>query len=102
MGILWHKSIGVIPVEGIESDRLCAVQFSVGVGSLITVVGVYLPCIDQGLGCYTSHLIGLENVVNESLFLGSVIVLGDLNTRLGALGGVRGRGPANAQGVLVS
>ena len=104
MGILWHKSIDAVSVEGITSDRLCAVRFSIhdGVESLITVIGVYLPCADQGMECYTNHLIELERIINESSVLGKVIVLGDFNAHLGTLGGVRGRGPANTQGVLVS
>ena len=60
MGILWHKNIGAVPVEGITSDCLSAIQFSIddGTGSVVTVIGVYLPCIDQGLDCYANHLIG--------------------------------------------
>ena len=33
MGILWHKNIGAVPVEGIMSDRLCAARFSIDDGS---------------------------------------------------------------------
>ena len=29
IGILWHKSIGAVPVSDISSDRICAIIFSV-------------------------------------------------------------------------
>ena len=104
ISILWHKSIGAVPVDGIKSDCLCAVRFSINVGvpSIMTVIGVYLPCSDQSLDCYKNHLIELGNILNESLALGQVMVLGDFNAHLGALGGLRGRGVANAQGLLIS
>ena len=56
----------------------------------------------QGLDCYTDHLIELEYLINKSLLLGQVIVLGDFNAHLGTLGGIRGKGAANVQGVLIS
>ena len=43
----------------------------------------------------------LERVISESSLLGAVIVLGDFNAHLGRLGGARGCGETNAQGVLV-
>ena len=43
----------------------------------------------------------LERIVSESAVLGPVIILGDFNAHLGSLGGPRGRGPANAHGVLL-
>ena len=29
------------------------------------MIGVYLPCLDQGLDCYGEHLTELERVVTE-------------------------------------
>ena len=55
--------------------------------SLFSIVGVYLPCIDQGVDCYREHLVELEHVVSESRLLGPVAVLGDLNAHLGLLEG---------------
>ena len=85
MGILWHKNIGTLPVEGITSDHLCTACFSIdgGIGSIVTLIGVHLPCTDQGLDCYTDHLIELENIINKSLRLGQVIVLGDFKVHVG-------------------
>ena len=51
---------------------------------------------------YEEHLIELERAISESSLLGSVIVLGDFNAHLGRLGGIRGRGETNVQGVLVN
>ena len=58
IGLLWHKSIGATPVSGISSDRISAVRFSVddGDSSLVSIIGVYMPCSDQGLECYRDHL----------------------------------------------
>ena len=44
----------------------------------------------------------LERVISEFSLLGPVVVLGDFNAHLGSLGGVKGLGDPNVQGVLVS
>ena len=43
----------------------------------------------------------LERVISEAEQIGSVVVLGDFNAHLGVLGGYRGIGEANQQGVLL-
>ena len=103
VGILWHKSIGATPIGGIASDRICGIRFSVDDGdrSVMSVIGVYLPCLDQGLDCYKEHVIELERVISESELLGPVAVLGDFNAHLGGLGGHVGVGESNLQGVLL-
>ncbi len=103
MGILWHKSIAVTPISGINSDRICGIRFSVddGNASLISVIAVYLPCLDQGFDCYREHVLELERLVTESEQLGPGAVLGDFNAHLGSLGGLRGVGDTNLQGVLL-
>ena len=73
-----------------------------GDSSLVSVIGVYMPCSDQGLECYRDHLIELERVISESSLLGPVIILGDFNAHLGSLGGKKGQDDPNVQGVLVS
>jgi len=67
--------------------------------SVMSVIGVYLPCLDQGLDCYKEHVIELERVISESELLGPVAVLGDFNAHLGGLGGHVGVGESNLQGV---
>ena len=73
---------GATPVGGISSDRICGIRFSVDDGdrSVMSIIGVYLPCLDQGLDCYTEEL---ERVFSKSELLGPVIVLGDFNAHLG-------------------
>lgn len=48
-----------------------------GDSSLMSVIGVYLPCLDLGVDCYREHLLELERVVSEARLLGPVTVLGD-------------------------
>ena len=86
--LLCHMSIGATPVSGISSDRICAVRLSVDDGDslLVSVIGVYMPCSDQGLKCYRDHLIELERVISEFSLLGPVVILGDFNAHLGSLG----------------
>ena len=52
-------------------------------------IGVYLPCLNQGMELYQNTLIELESVVSESAQLGPVIVAGDFNLHL-VLSGAQG------------
>ena len=70
--------------------------------SIIIIIGVYLPCSDKGIETYQEHLAELERCISESSLLGGVMVLGDFNAHPGSLGGIRGCGESNVQGVLVS
>ena len=104
IAILWHKTIGASPVSDITSDRVCAIRFCDPNDnkSTFSVIGVYLPCSDQGMDCYRDHLQELECVISDSILLGPVIILGDFNAHRGSLGGVRGTGDSNLQGILLS
>ena len=51
--------------------------------SLWCLLGVYLPCLDQGVDCYRDHLVELERVISESELQSPVMVLGDFNAHLG-------------------
>lgn len=68
IGFLWRKSVGATPISGIKSDRIGGVKFSVGNGddTVVSVIGVYLPCLDQGVRDYRECLVQLEHVVCES------------------------------------
>ena len=55
----------------------------------------------MGMECYSEHLIELEWVVSEHQPHGPVIVMGDFNAHLGTLGGERGMGQPNQQGILL-
>ena len=53
---LWTGSVG--------SDA-CMVDD--GDNSLMSVIGVYLPCLDLGVVCYQEHMKELERIVIESM-----------------------------------
>ena len=53
--------------------------------SLVSVIGVYMPCSDQGLECYRDHLIQRERVISESSLLSPVVVLGDFNAHIASI-----------------
>ena len=98
IGLLWHKNIAATPISGISSDWICGVRFTVddGDNSLMSVIGVYLPCLDQGVDCYREHLQELERLISESRLLGPVTLLGDFNAHLGGL-----ESQQNVQGLLL-
>ena len=47
-------------------------------------------------------MVELERIISVSALLGPVVVLGDFNAHLGTLGGERGKGSSNLQGMLLS
>ena len=104
IAILWHKRIGAIPMSDISSDRIRVVRFCDSNDNRLTVliIGVYLPCSDQGMDYYREPLQELERNISDFVLLGPVIILGDFNAHLGSLGGVRGSGNPNLQGDLLS
>ena len=104
VGILWKKSHDAVPISGIQSDRICGIRIQLSSTPLqcLTILGVYLPCADQGMQVYCDHLVELERLVTEAQQYGLVMVLGDFNAHLGHLGGSRGSGSApNPQGLIV-
>ena len=50
---------------------------------------------------YREHLEELERLINECQLLGPVIVAGDFNAHLGTLGGPKGTGDPNQEGILI-
>ena len=56
IGMIWKKSFGGVPIGGITSDHLCGMRFSLGLTKVtMSVLGVYLPCLDQGMNVYLEH-----------------------------------------------
>ena len=96
---MWHQSIAATPISSINSDRVIGIRFSMDDGdrSVMTLTGVYLPCLDQGVDCYREHLVELERVISESELQGPVMVLGDFNAHLGG----EAVGEENLQGALL-
>ena len=57
--------------------------------------------LDQGMDIFREHSVEFERVISELELLGPVVVTGDFNAHLGKLGGSRGAGDVNMQGVLL-
>ena len=55
----------------------------------------------MGIECYCNHLVELEHLISQRQQLGPVLLTGDFNAHLGMLGGARGQGGANQQGILL-
>ena len=90
------------PVSDIQSDRICGIRIKRTTGdskSWISILGVYLPCLDQGMELYCDSLVELERMVVESGQWGPVIITGDFNAHLGPTWGSRAH--KNIQGVLL-
>ena len=105
MGILWRKSFGVTPISDIQSDIIYGVRVKRTTDddqTWISILGVYLPCLDMEVELYRDSLVDLERVVLESQQWGPVIVAGDFNAHLGPMCGPRAHMSPNVQGVLLS
>ena len=104
IGMIWRKSIGATPINGITSDRICGIRFTVDDGdrSTVSVIVVYLSCLDQGMDCNKEHLVELEWIIGESQIMGAVLVTGNFNAHIGAWVGwsERARG-SRGPGVLL-
>ena len=100
---MWKKTINATPITSIASDRICGIHLKLPQcgGINLTVFGVYLPCLETGMEHYSEHLIELEQVISEQQHHGPIIIMGDFNAHLGTLGGVRGTGQPNQQGLLL-
>lgn len=87
VGILWRKSLDVIPMTDIQSDRICGIHIKKtsedNNNVWISVIGTYLPCLDLGTELYCNSLIELERIISKSDRWGPVIVAGDFNAHLG-------------------
>ena len=90
--------IGALNDGGSSSDRICGIRFTVdNRDSCVS----YWSCLDHGMDIFREHLVELEHVISESELLGPVVVADDFNAHLGKLGGSRGAGDVNVQGVLI-
>ena len=103
--MLYRKDLKVMPILNIASDRICGIRVEFPSDShdrtIISVLGVYLPCLDKGIESYREHIIELENLISDSQHFGAVVIAGDFNAHIGCLGGLRGEGQPNHQGLLV-
>ena len=102
IGIMWRKTLDATPIPSISSDRICGLSIrSSNQETVFSVIGVYLPCADLGIEYYCEHLMELERLISDQQQQGPVIVMGDFNAHLGTLGGCRGVGDPNQQGMLL-
>ena len=102
IGIMWRKTLDATPIPSISSDRICGLSIrSSDQETVFSVIGVYLPCADLGIEYYCEHLMELERLISDQQQQGPVIVMGDFNAHLGTLGGCRGVGDPNQQGMLL-
>ena len=97
------KSLDATEISDIQSDRICGIRVKKSSvdDTSITILGVYLPCLDLGIDLFRDCLAELERVISESECMGPVIVTGDFNAHLGSMWGPRAGGNPNLQGVLL-
>ena len=83
--MLWHKNIAAILISEINSNSIRGIRLTVDDEdrSMLSVICVYLPCLDQGMDCYREHLVELDQIVSKLWLFGSVSVIGDFNEHLG-------------------
>ena len=99
---MWKKTLDATPIPSIASDRICGLCIKSPDNEFITtVIGVYLPCADLGTETYCEYLIELERIISDHQHLGPVVIMGDFIAHLGAIGGERGVGDPNQQGLLL-
>ena len=66
---LLRKHLDTIQVQGVASDRICGLQVKLSAtdDSFLTILGVYMACLDQGIECYREHLVEVERLICELL-----------------------------------
>ena len=69
-------------MEGIESDRICAIKIHTEDIS-IYVVSVYMPHATCSIADFSDVLQKLECLVSDFLSSGEVMIIGDININLG-------------------
>ena len=94
-----------IPITDIQSDRICGIRLkwmpTNDDVTWLSIIGVYLPCLDLGVDLHRQSLIELERIISISEHLGPTVIAGDFNAHLGSHWGPRGSPTTNARGVLV-
>ena len=72
-----EKSLNVTKIYIIQSNRICGIRVrkSSDDDTWISILGVYLPCLDLGIDLFPDCLVELERVISESECLGPVFVV---------------------------
>ena len=91
VGFLWRKSLNstfkILNDKG--NDRIIVVKISAETTDCIYLIGVYLPSSGSNISCFREYLENLEDIVNEFIYSGTVVVAGDLNAHIGDYSGPR-------------
>ena len=76
---MWRKSLHVVPLTEISSDRFCAIQLQPSNSPPITIITVYLPCSAYSNDTYSSYFQDLQSVIGRYEVDGPIIICGDFN-----------------------
>ena len=98
VAILWKKTLKVVPLSHITSDRICGIQLPLPHSHPLSILGVYMPSSDQPEEAYSSQLDLVSNILSEITTSSPVLVMGDLNCHLGHLGGPKSSDSPNSRG----
>ena len=102
VGVIWRRDLCGTTIPESGSDCICGIQIKIKDSQqFLSIIAVYLPCADLGADYYLECIVELERITEESKQLGPTIIMGDFNAHLGTLGGPRGHGDPNSQGVLL-
>ena len=83
MGIIWKKTLPIIPVTQIASDRFFAVQLLFPDSqSPVYIFSVYLPSSNYPIEEFFDYISELQNAVSILQESGQVILTGDFNCHL--------------------
>ena len=101
VGVIWRRNLCCTTISGSDSDRMCGIRIKTkNSQAVLSIIAVYLPGADLGSDYYRECLTELERITEDSKQLGPTVIMGDFNAHLGTLGGPKGCGDPNSQGVL--
>lgn len=85
VAILWRKDINfTINIhEDVGNDRIIVISVEMTNGHKLYLIGVYLPSSNSSLSSYRECLETLEDVINQFIHFGTVIIAGDFNAHIG-------------------
>ena len=100
--MIWHRSLCCTTIFGSDFDHVCGIRIkSKNSRDVLSIIAVYLSCADLGPDYYCESLMEPEHINEDSKQLDLTIIMDDidLNAHLGTLGGPKGCGDPNSQGV---
>ncbi|MEW8561249.1 MAG: hypothetical protein AB2541_04060 [Candidatus Thiodiazotropha sp.] len=83
VAILWHrKHHNKISPLLFDDDRIVGIKFEINTDNFIFFFQLYLPCVNHSIELYKEYLNRLQNIISIYSELGTVILMGDINTHL--------------------